>query len=78
MPTLPSPGLSSPPVNAAGSSQGTQKSDSELRDLPGQRPGPRAGLSPPGPVLQGAGARGQRLGGQSGRLGGDGDGQAVR
>lgn len=57
---------------------GTEKSDLELRDLPGQGPGPRAGLGPPGPVLQVAGARRQGLGGQGWRLGSDGDGEAVR
>lgn len=57
---------------------GTWKSDLELRNLPGQGPGPRAGLGPPGPVLQVAGARCQRLGGQGRRLRGDGNGEAVR
>lgn len=65
-------------VNGQGVTAGKSKRALQLRDLPGQGPGPRAGVRPPGPILQVARSRRQGLGGQRGRLGRDRDGEAVR
>lgn len=73
-----SPHTSLSPVNGRAVTARDRDRDSELGDLAGQGPRPRAGLGPPGPVLQVAVARGRGLGRQRGRLGRGGHGQAVR